>query len=106
MTTSTIWKALLLAFMVIMLITWGLNQLRILSYIMSGIAIALLTAGLFFAAGAKFQQMDIENQAKQQKRDEHERIARLIENDEIEDTNHYEQNMESTPNHTRTKKPF
>jgi hypothetical protein len=40
------------------------------------------------------------------KRDEHERIARLIENNEIEDTNHDEQNMESNANHARTRKPF
>lgn len=104
MTPSKLWKLLLFTFVVLIIITWVLNQLAILPYVMSALASVLLMAGLLFAAGAQFQQLDTEKVLKQQKRDEHERISRLM-NDDMEDTD-YEQEISTSTNHTRTRKPF
>jgi predicted tellurium resistance membrane protein TerC len=92
MTTSRIWKALLLAFVILSATVWILNQLGILSYLVAAILIGVMVAGLFFAAGAKFQQLDSQHKAKQQKRDEHNRIERLLDTD-VEGANEREETI-------------
>jgi hypothetical protein len=62
-----------------------------------------MAMGLVFISGVHLREEEIEQELKQQKRTEHDRIARLINTDNGE---HYEQNMESNANHARTRKPF
>lgn len=82
MTTSRLLKVLLFISMLLIITVWILNQGGMLSYPTAATALALMAAGLAFVHGAKLQQMNTEKELKQQKRDEHERIERLLDTDE------------------------
>lgn len=80
-----------------------LHELHFISFEILAVLLILMAMGLVFISGIHLREEEIEQELKQQKRTEHDRIARLINTDNGEP---YEQNMESNAYNARTRKPF